>query len=83
MTSTLEAGRLGDATGLWGERRAPKAFAHHPVTPRVISLQNRMRMTQSPRRASTPPVTPQASTDNGVFLPKQIAQPPWLNTFFQ
>jgi hypothetical protein len=43
-----------------------------------------MRMTQSTIRALTPPAnTPQASTDNGAFTYRQIAQLPWPNTFFQ
>jgi len=46
---------LGHVTGLWGERRAAKALAHAHTNPRVISPQNRTRMTQSPCRALSRP----------------------------
>jgi len=46
---------LGHVTGLWVERRAQTALAYGTVSPRVISTQNRTRMTQSPCRTSMPP----------------------------
>jgi hypothetical protein len=55
---------LGNATGLWWERRAEIRQVRHKKSPsesltdfspsRVISHQNRMRIAQSPRGGSTP-----------------------------
>jgi hypothetical protein len=51
-SKTVEVWWLGQVTGLWGEMRASRVFAYRDVAPRVLSPQNRMRLTQSPRRAS-------------------------------
>jgi hypothetical protein len=53
IPNNREARWLDQVTGLWGERRAQKTVAYCHVSPRVISPQNRMRLTQSPRRALT------------------------------
>jgi hypothetical protein len=43
---------LGQVTGLWGGMLASWDFAFRSVASRVLSPQNRMHLTQSPRRAS-------------------------------